>query len=266
MLRLIGTGLALAAAYYALLFLAQRRLIYQPPPALPPPLRGEAEVVALATPGGRVEALYLAPTSAAPQPAPLLLFLHGNAELADYWIDEFDRPRSWGWSVLLLEYPGYGRSPGRPSERTIGAAALAAFDWAARDPRVDPARIVPYGRSLGGGPAARLAAERPVAALVLESSFTSVGALAARFLAPGFLVRDRFDALGALSEYRGPLLVLHGRRDEVIPVAQGRALAAAVPGAEFHELPCGHNDCPRPWEALARFLATHGLPAGAARP
>ena len=188
-----------------------------------------------------------------------MIFTHGNGELAEYWIDEFDEPRSWGWSVLLVEYPGYGQSAGKPSEQSIRAAVLAAYDWAVADVRVDRGRIVPYGRSLGGGAATILASERPVAALVLESAFTSVRPLAARFLLPGPLVRDPFDNLRALRNYRGPLLVLHGLADDIIPVSHGRALAASVPGAELLELPCGHNDCPRPWLHLERFFLTHGL-------
>lgn len=258
MARLIAIAMVAIAAYYALLFAVQRRMLFQPPPASPRPGANQAEVVELRTESGIVEALYLAAADG-DSPSPLLLFLHGNAELADYWIDEFGEPRRWGWSILLLEYPGYGRSAGEPSERSITDAALAAFDWARRDPRIDAARIVPYGRSLGGGAAARLAADRPVAALVLESSSTSVRALAARYLAPGFLVRDPFDALASLRRYAGPLLVVHGARDAVIPATHGRALAAAVPNAEYHELPCGHNDCPRPWPRLQAFLAANGL-------
>lgn len=205
---------------------------------------------------GQRAIMYPAPPA---RPAPLMIFAHGNGELADYWIDEFDVPRSWGWNVLLLEYPGYGRSQGSPSEASIRAAALAAFDWARSDPRVDAAAIVAYGRSLGGGAAAQIAAARPLAGLILESSFTSVRPLAARMLMPGPLVRDPFDNLRALKDYRGPMLVVHGMNDDIIPVSHGRALAAAVPGAELHEVRCGHNDCPRAWGRIGAFFASNRL-------
>ena len=185
--------------------------------------------------------------------------MHGNGELADDWVPDFEEVTTWGVAALLLEYPGYGRSAGSPSERSINEAARAAYDWAQRDSRIDGKRIVPYGRSLGGGPAVRLAVDRKTPALILESSFTSVAAFAAQFLAPGFLVRDRFDSLKTLSSYRGPLLVVHGSRDDIVPIAHGRALAAAVPGAKFFELPCGHNDCPRPWQLIRSFLEENGL-------
>ena len=62
------------------------------------------------------------------------------------------------------------------------------------------------------------------------------------------------DNLAALARYRGPLLVLHGRDDAIVPIAHGRLLAAAVPGAILQELPCGHNDCPRDWQTIDAFL------------
>ena len=121
-----------------------------------------------------------------------MIFMHGNGELADYWVREFEPPRAWGVGGAVGRIPGYGRAPGSPSEKSITEAARAAVRLGAADPdrsRADRA----YGRSLGGGAAARLAVDRKVAALILESAFTSVADFAARFLAPSFLIRDRFD-------------------------------------------------------------------------
>lgn len=249
----------LAFAYVALLYFAQRSLLFPVPPYSPNPNLGRAEIVRLPAGGGEAQAIFLAPPASFEGPAPLLIFMHGNAEFADDWVPIFEEVTPWGVGALLLEYPGYGRSRGSPSERSINEAALAAYDWAQRDSRIDGKRIVPYGRSLGGGPAVRLAVDRRAPALILESSFTSVADFAAQVLAPGFLVRDRFDSVKTLSSYRGPVLVLHGTRDQVIPIAHGRALAAAVPGAKFFELPCGHNDCPRPWGLIRSFLEQNGL-------
>lgn len=251
-----------AVGMITLMYLGQRVIMYPAPPAWPPPALDRAEVVVLSLPTGPVEALFLPASVGRAGPAPLMIFAHGNGELADYWIDQFDPPRAWGWNVLLLEYPGYGRSKGSPSEVSIRAAALAAYDWARGDARVDARAIVAYGRSLGGGAVAQIAAARPLAALILESSFTSVRPLAARMLMPGPLVRDQFDNLRALKDYRGPMLVVHGTHDDIIPVSHGRALAAAVPGAEFYEAPCAHNDCPRPWSRIRAFLESKRLPHG----
>jgi pimeloyl-ACP methyl ester carboxylesterase len=191
-------------------------------------------------------------------PAPILLFAHGNAELINDWPFAFGEPRTWGLAVLLVEYPGYGLSGGSPSQRTIQASFEAAFDWAVAQPDIDARSVILYGRSLGGGAVAALSLTRPAAALVLESTFTSTTAFAAGLGAPWFLVRDRFDNLRAVTSFKRPRLIIHGDRDSIVPTAHGRQLAAAA-GVPLHLMPCGHNDCPRPWEVLRTFLAEAGL-------
>jgi fermentation-respiration switch protein FrsA (DUF1100 family) len=246
LLMVLGAGLAA--------FLLQRAVLFPRSLAVAWASNDSAERIALSAGG----ALFLPATSGV-NPRPLILFAHGNAETAGDWIDEFSELRRDGWSVLLLEYPGYAGVGGSPSQASIEAAALTAYDWAVTDPRVDRTQIVVYGRSLGGGAVTPIAVKRPVAGLILESAFTSVRPLAARFLVPGFLVRDPFDNLAALRSYRGPLLVLHGRRDEVIPFDHGEALSAAVPGSTFVPVDCGHNDCPRPWAAFRSWTRAHSL-------
>ena len=254
---------AIAAAYLALLFVAQRSMLFPMPPQVPPGPPVGAEEVRVKFEGGEAYALYLPPRDQPPldprPAAPLLIFMHGNGELADYWTEEFTPPRSWGVGVLLVEYPGYGRAPGSPSEKSITESMLALYDWATHHPRIDVKGIVAYGRSLGGGAAVRLAVNRPVAGLILESTFTSVADFAAGYMAPSFLVRDPFDSRKTLASYRGPLLVIHGRNDTIVPIAHGRELAGLVPGAVFHELHCGHNDCPRDWRTVGAFLASLGV-------
>lgn len=251
---IVGLGL-IAGVYAATVFVAQRWLLF-PRPSLDgaPPRPHDALQVWLDVGGGRVEAWYLPPSGVAPPPSPVLVFFHGNGELIDYWPDDFDEPRSWGVGVLLVEYPGYGRSDGAPAQATIREAALAAYDWMRNEPRIDTERVVLYGRSLGGGAAAIVAAERPSAALVLESTFTSVRSFAHRFLAPEFLIRDPFDTLSVVKGYPGPVLVVHGDRDELIPPAHAEALARASRRTQLHVVPGGHNDCPRPWDLLRSFL------------
>ncbi len=258
--RLLLFGLpALIAAYWLLLFLAQRAILFPRPFGATPSRPPSVKQLWLTTPRGRIEAWFLAPAASTGTPAPLLLFAHGNGELIDHWADAFDEPRAWGFGILLVEYPGYGRSEGSPSEAGIRDGILAAYDWAKAQPQIDATRIVAHGRSLGGGAVCLLARARPLAALILESTFTSVRAFAHRFGAPERLVRDPFDNLEALAHYAGPLLVLHGEHDELIPPAHGRALALARRDAEFRSLPCGHNDCAAPWPEVRAFLAKHHL-------
>jgi hypothetical protein len=168
-----------------------------------------------------------------------------------------------GMGLLLVEYPGYGRSAGSPSQESIAEAFTLAYDRLSARPEVDPGRIVLFGRSLGGGAVCDLAQKRPSAALILMSCFESVRAFAVRYLAPAFLIRDPFDNLSAVRRYRGPLLVLHGNADEVVPLSHGRALHAAAPNAKMIVYEAGHNDCPPDWEVFWRdvevFLKVNGI-------
>lgn len=258
--ELIGLAALGVGAWWTLLFLSQRALMYPAPPV--PRFAGrpaDVQVMWLPTSAGRVEAWFLPPTDAGSRPAPLLLFAHGNGELIDYLPGLFDEPRAWGAAVLLVEYPGYGRSEGRPSQERIAEVMRAAWDWAVQQPAVDPARVVAWGRSVGAGAACTLVGERPIAGLILESAFTSARSFARRYGAPGFLVRDPFDNVARLQSYKGPLLIVHGEQDRVIPIRHGRTLAATAPHAEYHELPCGHNDCPPPLQLVRAFLAKHEL-------
>jgi len=254
----VVVALTLLAAYWTLLYFAQRSMLFPMPPVSgAPPRPASAEQVWLATTFGRVEAWYLPPIGTHQGAAPLLLFTHGNGELIDYWPEEFDPVRERGIAVLLVEYPGYGRSDGSPSETAITEGVLAAYDWAQRQPHIDRSRIIPYGRSLGGGAAAIVAKSRPVPALIFESAFSSVAAFASGFGAPQVLLRDRFDSVAALASFKGPVLILHGDRDDIVPPSHARVLAAASSNATLKFLPCGHNDCPRPWDEVLNFLRNH---------
>jgi uncharacterized protein len=215
------------------------------------------EAVWLDVDGERVETWLL--PGAAQDPAPLLIYTHGNGELIDFWADRFEPLRAAGINVLLVEYPGYGRSAGRPSEPSITATMLAAYDRAAGDPRVDARRIIGHGRSLGGGAVAQLAARRPMAALILESTFTSVTDVVRGYGLPDWLIIKRFDTRAALDGYRGPVLLMHGMHDVNIPVSHAHALKAAAPNAALHLMPCGHNDCQPQWELVLSFLAANGV-------
>jgi pimeloyl-ACP methyl ester carboxylesterase len=207
--------------------------------------------------GARVESWFL-PASGLGR-APLLIHAHGNGELIDIQTQSVAALRAAGVGVLLVEYPGYGRSAGDPSEKTVTATFLAAYDWASRDPRVDAAHIIGYGRSLGGGAVAQLAARRPVAALVLESTFASIGDIVRADGIPGWLVVNEFDTRAVLAKYPGPVLILHGTQDGTFPVSHAQALHNASPRSVLHLQACGHNDCPLQWELVLSFLARNGV-------
>jgi len=263
--RILVAVLLALLGYYVLLFFMQRQLLY-PAPRGPLSARLPSDVRRIELRDGDDigYALYATAGNSSGSRHPAIIFTHGNAERVEYWAGEFAALQRRGVAVLMPEYPGYGTAGGRPTQESITNVVLAAYDWLHVQPDIDTARIVAYGRSLGGGAATRLATRRPVAGLVLESSFTSLRAFAGQFYAPGFLVRDPFDNLDELKRYKGPLLVLHGRQDPIAPFAHGEALAAAVAGAEFVPMACGHNDCERPWPAVLGFLQRHQLLDGPA--
>jgi fermentation-respiration switch protein FrsA (DUF1100 family) len=211
------------------------------------------------SPEGPVEGWFLPGLGvSAERPGPAVLFAHGNAELIEHWPEVLHRYRELGISVLLPEYRGYGRSAGSPSQAAITEDFIAFYDLLVHRPEVDRDRVVFHGRSLGGGAVCALAEHRRPAALVLQSTFASMRRMARRYLVPGFMVRDPFDNLAAVSRVGRPVLIVHGRRDGLIPYAHARALHEAAPGSQLVGYDADHNDCPPDWAAfwqeITRFL------------
>ncbi len=259
LVKFISAFALVYGAYAALLFFAQRYVTYPGrgirAPANPPGPSAGVHPLWLETRYGTTEAWFLPGKGEAQGRKPAVLFFHGNGEIIDFLPEQMEGFRTMGMGILLVEYPGYGRSAGQTSEESITAVAAAAYDAMVKLADVDPTRVIAFGRSLGGGPACALSRLRPLAALVLQSPFTSTRPLARRFLVPGFLVRDVYDNRSALAVYQGPVLILHGRFDDIIPFAHGEELARVARNARFIELPCAHNDCPPDWREFWRILA-----------
>ena len=262
----VGRVLALAIlGYFVLIFALQRRM------AFPGTLRDSPRPTAFAPPGvtqmwleasfGRVEAWFFSAEGDVHRPT--IIFAHGNGELIEDWRSDMERLAAAGLNALLVEFPGYGHSRGKPSRSTLSETFTLAFDRLAARDEVDADLIVAHGRSLGGGVAADLALNRPIRALVLQSTFSSASAFARENFVPGFLVRDRFDNRRAVSDFSGPVLLMHGIRDDVIPYAHAEALAAAREGLDITELDCAHNDCAPEWPeivaSLTAFLRSNAL-------
>jgi uncharacterized protein len=176
-----------------------------------------------------------------------VVYFHGNGEN----IGDLPEVAAWlhrrGLSVLLAEYRGYGKSRGFTRERGLTRDARAA--WAVAVERMggdaEHPPVIVYGRSLGAAIAARLAAERPVRGVVLESPFYSTLDMA-RILFPRlparWLVTQRFETGAAIARVTAPALIAHSPEDEVIPFEQGRAVyEAAASRKTFVRLAGGHN-------------------------
>jgi pimeloyl-ACP methyl ester carboxylesterase len=209
--------------------------------------------------------LHLPRGRGAGEKCPVVMFFHGNAEIID---DIADSPivgvyDKLGVAVLLVEYRGYGRAGGSPSEAAIAADSVKMYDLLAARPEIDPARIVYYGRSLGGGAACALALERKPAALIMQSCFMSINAMAAKMWLPGFLVRHQFRNDRVVATLDCPILFMHGSKDTIIPCAQGEALSKLAKRGKIVYQACDHNDFPTNAEAyrreIERFLRENGI-------
>ncbi|MEN8200239.1 MAG: alpha/beta hydrolase [Thermodesulfobacteriota bacterium] len=181
-----------------------------------------------------------------PEARGVILFCHGNAGNISHRLDSLLLFHKLGFSCLIFDYRGYGRSQGSPSEAGTYLDVDAAWKHLVESRGVAPERIVLFGRSLGAAVAAHQAAKNRPAALILESSFTSVPDMAAQlypFLPARWLSRFDYDVRQQLQKIDCPLLVVHSRDDEIIPFSHGRALfAAARKPKDFLEIQGGHNE------------------------
>ena len=167
----------------------------------------------------------------APDARLTMLFLHGNAGNISHRLDSLRLFHELGLSTLILDYRGYGRSAGGPSEEGTYRDATAAWRYLVEERGIPPQRIVVFGRSLGGGVAVWLASQETPRALIVESTPTSIpdmGAGVYPFLPVRLLARIHYDSLRRIPEVGCPVLVVHSREDEIIPFEHGRRLFSAA--------------------------------------
>ena len=266
-LTLLFTALAAFAALCALLYLVQERLIFLPRSlsestrhalrAVP----GVIEIEARAADGTRLHGWLRHGAEEAARPG-LVVYFGGNAEEVSGQVLDADALAPW--SLAAFNYRGYGLSEGRPSEAALVADALVAYDRFAVREDVDPARIVVFGRSLGGGVAVQLAAARPVRGVVLVSPFDSLKSVGRRhypFVPVSLLLRHPFDSVARAPDIEAPLLVLAGERDRIVPSTHSKRLFDAWRGPKRWVLLPGadHNGIhlhPGYWPAIREFLGS----------
>uniref|UniRef100_A0A7V4LDQ1 Alpha/beta hydrolase n=1 Tax=Desulfobacca acetoxidans TaxID=60893 RepID=A0A7V4LDQ1_9BACT len=182
-----------------------------------------------------------------PKPGcPVWLWFHGNAGNISHRLDNIRL--LWELAevqVFIFDYREYGRSEGRISREGTFKDAAAAWRWLTEDKKVPPGEIILFGRSLGTALATDLAVKHPCRALILESPFTNSSEMA-RLLAP-FLFdwrpRVPYDNIGKIGYVKVPVMVIHGERDEIIPVDMGRRVFAAAPDPkELYIIPGAHHN------------------------
>lgn len=240
---------AIVGGYVAIcvgLFLAQRRLIYFPPAGYgttPRDLGLAYEDLTLTTEDGVGLAAWLVLRDGA---RATVLFCHGNADNMSDLCTSVRALHQLGYSVLLFDYRGYGRSRGQPSEVGLYRDAEAAWRYLTEVRGLPANRIVIAGRSLGGAVAIDLAARHAPAALVVECTFASLVDIGQRqypLLPVGWLCRDRFESIKKIPKVSCPKLFLQGTADELIPLEDARRLfAAAAEPKQLIETPGQHNN------------------------
>lgn len=203
--------------------------------------------------------------------APLVLYFPGNSLNRQERINDLREVAARGFDVLIFDYRGFGDSTGSPTESNLSADALLAWNYARGELGYDESRIVVFGESLGGAVALSLWSDKNPkpphpAAVILNSTFASMPQTVAWHY-PWFpfqlLLLDRWPSIERIARVDMPVIVFHGAEDSIVPVAHGRALAQALPGARFIEIPGDtHNEIPmmnlcQELDAIIADLAVH---------
>ncbi len=248
---LIQIGLLVYLGLLALIYFKQDALVFQPAMdrgfhATPASIGLSFDPVTLTTPDNETLDGWHVPATPGPRTHGLVIVFHGNAGNISHRLDYLRMFHDLGFASLIIDYRGYGRSSGRPSEESSYVDADTAWRHATYALGYPAARIVIFGESLGGAVATQLAVARQPAALVLASTFTSVPDLGAEiypWLPIRLLARIHFDSRDRLPHVNSPVLVIHSRQDNIIPFAHGeRLFAAAQAPKRFIEIEGGHNE------------------------
>ena len=227
---LVYLGVLLYAYFYA------DKIIFQPPPSS---YRDSQQIIKLVTGDDeKISAVYL-PNNAGARYT--ILYSHGNAEDIGQLMPMLEEIRDMGFAVFAYDYRGYGTSSGTPSEEHVYRDADAAYNYLVNDLHIPATRIIAMGRSLGGAVAIELARKRQLGGLIVESSFVTAFRLMTRVPLFPF---DKFTNLAKLKDVHCPVLVVHGRNDEVVPFWHGERLfqQANEPKRSYWVDGAGHND------------------------
>lgn len=256
---LARTILGVALVVSLLMWSFQERLLFFPRPleSRPAAHPNLEDLTLVAADGARLRGWLVKGSG---MPAPLVIYFGGNAEEVSWLAGVAGQFADW--SLLLVNYRGYGESEGRPGEKELFQDALAIYDYAKLRPDVNPERVVAMGRSLGSGVAVHLAAHRSLRGVVLVSPYDSIAEVGRRhypFLPVSLMLRHRFDSLALAPKVEAPLLCLVATEDRIIPAAHSRILFEAWRGAKtWREVPRSDHDSisgePGYWRSIEEFL------------
>ena len=240
-------GIVAYMLFGGILFGCQRSLLYHPNQTVPDPaefgLNGVTVERVDVEGRHKLLAWWHKPESA---DGPVIIYFHGNAGHLGHRAEKIRPYIDAGYGVLLVSYRYNSGAGGSPSEEALYGDGRAVMTFL-RHKDVSLERTVLYGESLGTAVAVTMAVENPVGAVVLESPYTSIAAVAQShywYLPTKFLVLDKFDVEAKIERIDAPLLIIHGERDGIIPVEFGRALfqRAKEPKVGRFLPEAGHND------------------------
>lgn len=256
-IRILRTSAILFCFLLLFAWWMEKRMVFVPSAAWDEPLpTGAEEIGFVSTDGTELSGAWFP----AEEASAVLVQCHGNAgnishrfHIASHW-------QKQGWSVLLFDYRGYGRSKGQPTEAGIIADARAAIATARR---LSGKNVVAYGRSLGTVPAVVLATEGEACGLILDSPPLNGPAIADAIMpipGMGMLMQTRLDNSGRIGSITCPLLLLHGDADQIVPYEQGAELYRLAPEPkQLVKIPGGGHNGQRhsgvAFEAVRDFLA-----------
>ncbi|MGB3402523.1 MAG: alpha/beta hydrolase [Microcoleaceae cyanobacterium] len=234
------------------LFFFADKMIFLPSPSSYP---DSEDILKVTTANNnKIAALYLPNTEA----NYTILYAHGNAEDIGEIKFRLQQLYQNGFSVLAYDYPGYGISTGKLTEKNVYLAIDAAYNYLTQTLNIPADKIIVYGRSVGGGSALELAVNNPVAGVILESTFTTPFRVVIPFPIFPF---EKFDNVKKIQQINSPVLIMHGKQDNIIPIEHSQKLyeLASAPKLSFWVEEAGHNDLfyvadEEYWEQLKAFI------------
>lgn len=233
-----------------LLYFYQPKLVFHPLfeiEATPELISLDYEDLSLATSDGETINAWWIPH---PEAKANLLFFHGNAGNISHRLDSINIFHQLGLSVLIIDYRGYGKSTGTPSEQGSYIDAETAWDYLTKEKEIPDKDIILFGRSLGGAVATWLAAKQSAAALIIESTFTSIADMGKHYypyLPTSLLARIEYLSIERIANIKTPILVIHSQSDEIVPYQYGQKLfekakTETTNEKSFLEIIGGHNE------------------------
>jgi fermentation-respiration switch protein FrsA (DUF1100 family) len=175
----------------------------------------------------------------------VILYLHGNAGSIDTWQHVYKKFKALGYNFFIIDYRGYGKSTGKISEKGLYIDGLCALNYL-KSRGFNDNDIILFGSSLGTGIAVEIASSNQIGSLILQSPYTSIKKLATEkypYLFPSLYLDYDFNSINKINQVKSPILVIHGKQDELIPFDHGKQIYDAYKGVKMIlPIEAGHHN------------------------